>query len=330
MTLGAVRSVLGDVDPATLGPVNYHEHFFQASPLLPGDDLDDEDRSTAEARRLRDSGFASVVDATPIGLGRNPEALARLAARSGLTVVATTGRHRDAHYRDQASFLSWSADALAALFISDLTVGMPVHDMSALGTPGESATDREVATFEGSAVRAGVVKAGIDYWRISPAERTALEAIGAAHRATGAPVMVHTEYCSAVDLCLDLLGDEGVSADRVVIAHADRTPDAGLHRDIAQRGAYLGYDGPGRYREWPDEVLIRAIGELVDAGVGDRILLGADVARASRYVEYGGVPGLEYLGRRFVPRLEAHIGDAAVQRILVDNPMAWLTWGRST
>ena len=56
-----IRTVLGDIDPAALGALNGHEHLFQVSPLLPGDELDDADRSSAEAARLRDSGFADPV-----------------------------------------------------------------------------------------------------------------------------------------------------------------------------------------------------------------------------------------------------------------------------
>ncbi len=66
---GSVRTVLGDVDAASLGRVNYHEHLFQVSPLLPGDELDDEAASSAEAGLLKASGFESMVDATPFGLG---------------------------------------------------------------------------------------------------------------------------------------------------------------------------------------------------------------------------------------------------------------------
>ncbi len=93
-----VRTVLGDESASELGRVNYHEHLFQVSPLLPGDELEDEAASQAEAILLRSSGFDTMVDATPVGLGRNPEAVARISRATGLTVVATTGAHRDAHY----------------------------------------------------------------------------------------------------------------------------------------------------------------------------------------------------------------------------------------
>ena len=37
MDAGVVRTVRGDVAPGSLGRVNYHEHLFQVTPLLPGD-----------------------------------------------------------------------------------------------------------------------------------------------------------------------------------------------------------------------------------------------------------------------------------------------------
>lgn len=42
MTKQNIRTVLGDVDASLLGAVDYHEYLFQVSPLLPGDELDDE------------------------------------------------------------------------------------------------------------------------------------------------------------------------------------------------------------------------------------------------------------------------------------------------
>lgn len=318
MTSGFVRTVGGDLAPDALGATNYHEHFFQVSPLLPGDELVDEGASTEESRLLRASGFAAVVDATPYGLGRRPDALARLSGAAGITVVATAGRHRDDHYRDQPDALAGSASAWAARFTRELLEGMPADDRDLDGP-------RAVGP-DGAPVRAGVLKAGIDYWRITASERTTLEAVAEAHRATGAPIMVHTERCTAVDELLDILEAEGVAAQRVAIAHADRTPDPGLHTAIAERGAYLGYDGAGRLKDWPDSTLIDSCAAVVAAGRGDRILLGADVARARHYAAYGGIPGLAYLGERFVPRLRERIGDEALAAILVTNPAAWLSW----
>ncbi len=313
---GLTRTVLGDIDPALLGPTNYHEHLFQVSPLLPGDELDDEAASGAEASLLKGSGFAAMVDATPFGLGRDPEALARISASTGLHVIATTGRHREAHYGDEHPMQVWTADRLAELFIADVTTGMGADD----GEVFESPDVRIARTSTGAPVRAGMLKGGIDYWRISPFERTTLEALAATHRATHAPIMVHLEFCTAAHEVLDLLAAEGVASDRVVLAHADRDPDAGLHTSLVDRGAYLGYDGFARPRTRSDAELLELTAAVVSQAGADRILLGGDVARRTRYTSYGGMPGLAYLGERYLPRLRSLIGAEAVERMLVANP----------
>jgi 5-phospho-D-xylono-1,4-lactonase len=298
-----VRTVLGDIEPEELGATDYHEHLFQVSPLLRGDELDDEPASGREAELLRAAGAAAMVEATPTGLGRRPEAVARVSARTGLRIVHVTGAHREAHYAVGHPLLDEPVDALVNRFSQDLVVGMD-------GTP----------------VRAGAVKAGADYWSLTAFERRVLTAVGALAARSGVPVMVHLEHGSAAHEVLDLLAAEGCPEDRVALAHIDRNPDAGLHRELAARGAYLGYDGAARHQRWPDSVLIDCLAAVVEGGGGDRVLLGGDVARRSRYVAYGGMPGLAYLFDRFVPRLRQAIGDDALGSVLVANPARWLSW----
>ncbi len=311
-----IRTVLGDIDPAALGPTNYHEHLFQVSPLLPGDELDNEDASGAEATLLKTSGFAAMVDATPFGLGRDPEAVARISGSAGLHIVATTGRHREAHYGDEHPMQVWNAEQLSELFIADVTTGMPADDAVVFESP-----DVPLArTAKRMPVRAGMLKGGIGYWRISTFERTTLEAVAAAHRATNAPVMVHLEFCTAAHEVLDLVAAAGVASDRVVLAHADRDPDPALHASLIERGAYLGYDGFARPRTRSDAELLTLTERVVELAGADRILLGGDVARRNRYISYGGMPGLAYLGERYLPRLRETVGADAVERMLVANP----------
>jgi phosphotriesterase-related protein len=308
----AVRTVLGDVAADLLGATDYHEHLFQVSPLLVGDELDDEELSGREGAALRASGFSAMIDATPTGLGRNPEAIARISGACDLRVIAATGAHRQAHYEPGHWILERSEAELAAAFSADIVAGMPSTD----------GPDRAPTALAPSAapVRAGLIKTGIGYWRISTFERRVLAAAGTAHGETGAPVMVHLEHGSAGFEVLEVLRENGVAADAVVLAHVDRNPDPALHADLAAAGAYLGYDGWARTREWPDAILIDCAIRAADAGAESRLLFGGDVARRSRYVAYGGMPGLEYLGRRILPRFERLGAAALVHAATLDNP----------
>jgi 5-phospho-D-xylono-1,4-lactonase len=307
---GTVRTVLGDVEAESLGATNYHEHLFQVSPLLPGDELTDRAASQAEAASLRGSGFDAMVDATPTGLGRDPLALARISVATGLTLVATTGAHRAEHHGSGHWLLDAPEEALAQRFTADVLDGIPESDGPEPGARTE--------------VRAGVVKAGIGYWSISRYARRVLAAVAAAHRATGAAVMVHLEHGSATFEVLALLADLGVPAGAVCLAHVDRNPDAGLHAELAVAGAYLGYDGWARSQRWPDSVLLDCLLAAAEQGAAGRILLGGDVARATRYRAYGGMPGLAYVGERVVPRLQ-RIAPQLAQIVLRRNPASWLS-----
>ncbi|MGI3780847.1 MAG: bifunctional 4-hydroxy-2-oxoglutarate aldolase/2-dehydro-3-deoxy-phosphogluconate aldolase [Janthinobacterium lividum] len=317
---GLIRTVLGDerLSAADERVWDYHEHLFQVSPLLPGDELDDPVRSGAEAVELVTAGMTAMVDATPLGLGRRPVDVAAISARTGLLVVHTTGAHREEHYPGSHWLTALDQRALAERLVREIEVGLALDETDPEGP---------VAQHDGVPVRAGLVKAGVGYWRISAFERRVLGAAAEAHRTTGVAVMVHLEHGSAATEVLDVLESEGVSSDRVVLAHLDRLLDPGFHLELAARGAFLGYDGPARHRQAPDSALLDCVERVLQGGGGDRLLLGGDVARASRFHAYGGMPGMAYLPERFVPRLVERVGSEQVEALLRDNPLALLSLG---
>lgn len=309
-----MRTVLGDIEPSQLGVTDYHEHLFQSTPLLPGDSLDDEVASTTEARALVQAGAAAMVEATPLGLGRRPSAVARASAATGLHVVHTSGAHREAHYGAGHAMLTEDDAGLRGRFTRDLFVGMTDDNDEWANTPG------------GSPVLAGLLKVGIGYWAITAFERRVADVVAQISAETGVPVMVHLEHGSAAHEILDLLAGHGCGPDRVALAHVDRNPDPGLLVELAARGAFLGFDGPGRHQRWPDSTILTCMATVIAAGRGSHLLLGGDVARRSRYRAYGGMPGLQYLFDRFVPRLRREVGQRATTAILVENPARWLAW----
>ena len=109
------------------------------SPLLPGDELDDEDASRGEAALLVGSGISAMVDATPTGLGRRPTALARISAGTGLQIVATTGAHREAHYGPD-HWLTQLASAELAAPVPDRPAGRDAADPTGRTAPPAALT----------------------------------------------------------------------------------------------------------------------------------------------------------------------------------------------
>lgn len=308
-----IRTVVGDIRPNELGRTNVHEHLLQRSPLLPGEELDDIERSLAEVVELRDSGMDALIELTTIGIGRDPHGIAEIARRSGVNIVLATGIHRQAHYPPEHWIHNVDPSQYVRWFMQDIREGCDAADYAG---PNAQPTNN----------RAGVIKVGTGYWSISPFERHVLDAAAQAHVETGAPIVCHLELGTAAWEALGILSATGVPHSRVLLAHVDRNPDPGLHTELAAAGAYLGYDGMARYKYRPDSVLLDCLLKVAAAGRADRLTLGGDVARRSLFRAYGGMPGLAYLPTRFIPRLREMAGKELVHTILVSNPARFLAF----
>ena len=301
-----IVTVLGPIAREKLGVTDAHDHLFLRSPALAGQEFEDLDRAVEEVTGAARGGLQALVEVTPIGLGRDPEKMRAVAAATGVHIVAATGYHRDAHYAEGHWVRKAPVEMLAARILADLQRGMHPHDWLD-DAPPDSA-------------RAGVIKAGASYQRISALEERRLVAAAIGSRETGAPILVHTEIGTCGIEIIDLLTREGVKADRIILAHLDRNPDFELHAEIAARGATLEYDTVGRIKYRPDSQLLDLVAAMVHAGHENAMMLGLDLGQRDYFRSYGGGPGLTYLMDTFVPRLRKRVGDAVVRKILVDTP----------
>lgn len=304
-----VVTVLGERPADALGVVDAHDHLFLRSPALAGQELTDLDGVEAEVRDAAASGIATIVEMTPIGLGRRPDLLRALSEATGVAVIAATGYHRDAHYPAGHWVHEASVSELAARVETDLTAGM--HPADWLDP-----------TLPLSAARAGVVKAGASYHRITPGERRRLEAAAIGARAAGVAVLVHAEIGTGGHAIVDALEAAGLAPDRTILAHMDRNPDAELHAELCARGVWLEYDTVGRTKYHPDSTLLDLVEAVAARGHLDRLMLGLDLGLREYFRSFGGGPGMRYLMDTFVPRLRRRMGDAAVRAILETNPAA--------
>jgi predicted metal-dependent phosphotriesterase family hydrolase len=309
-----IRTVTGDIEPDDLGFTYSHEHLLGAPPQHKRTDDDlvilDEEMALAEARAAVAVGVRSLYEASAWDYSRDPAALRRIAQETGLNIIACGGFNKGEWFDELLA--DQSIEELTARIVADVQDGM-----------------------DGTGVRAGAIKFGTSYNRVSPVEDRVLRAAARAHRATGAVLHGHTETGTMALTQLDMLADEGVDLNRVGIVHLMRNPDAFLHKQIARRGTYLCYDGFAKIKYLPESTRIQVILDVVDAGLADRILIGGDLARKTDLTAYTGGPGLHYIAGTWLPRfraelLERHWSPADVDELVrlffVENPRRYFSF----
>lgn len=70
--------------------------------------------------------------------------------------------------------------------------------------------------------------------------------------------------------------------------------------------------------------MLELIASVNALGHGGQVLLGTAVGRRGMLRAYAGGPGMDVLGRTFVPRIRRELGDPVEQALLVDNPRRFL------
>lgn len=307
-----VMTVAGPIPPDRLGFTLPHEHTSCSVELLAAreqayDFTPDLDLVVDELRDARRRGAATIVDVTSDGLGRDPLWLRTIASRTGLNVVMGAGWYRGSFLPPAARIDRRSVDDLA---------------------------DAIVAEFEGgvgdTGVRPGIIgEIGTDAAWISPAEERVHRAAARAARRTGLAVTTHSLHGRVALEQLRLFADEGLDPGRVVIGHADASPDLDYFLAILDRGASLGFDQLGAA---PDGVggareprLVELIVELLERGFASQILLSQDVCHDLRLKANGG-SGYTYLQQHFLPKLRtAAVGEGEIAEMTIDNPHRLLT-----
>jgi predicted metal-dependent phosphotriesterase family hydrolase len=292
----SIRTVTGDVDAGEFGVTFAHEHLFMTGgwPVLKEPDyrLDSLDRAIEEVTPARELGLAAMVEMTPLGFGRDPEAMRELSVRTGVRIIACTGFHKSGYYDDLHWLHRYDVDTITDLLVGEVTEGMDIY-----GLVGP--------VIRRSSARAGVIKLAAEYHRFGRGVRRLVAAVAAASLRTGAPIATHCDKGTMADELLDAFAAEGVGAGSVVLGHIDHNPDPPHLAELAARGAFLCFDLPGRVKYGPDSQIVDLLAGLAGAGHAGQVLLGSDLARRSYWRSLGGGPGLTYLLDRFVPRLTA-------------------------
>lgn len=306
--MNTIMTVLGSVKAENLGYCQMHEHVFVRptpnSLKNPALEISDEALSLRELIAYRKAGGAAILDAQPVGAGRDLSALARLSHGSGVHIIAVTGYHLSGFYPRNHWIHSESVERLRERFLQELTEGV--------------CCDAAERIFPG-AVKCAIGKEGAS-GRLQICLRAAA---GAAARAD-VPLMMHTEKGAGAVEAIRICGEEGLKPERIAVCHVDRqATDYASHEEIAATGVFMEYDTIARYKYHDDEAERALIRHMIDAGYGDKMLISLDTT-AARLKSYGdpAAAGLDFILRRFLPELrDEGVSAQMLQNITVNNPM---------
>ncbi len=296
-----IRTVRGDIDPASLGVCYPHENVLCSPPADVTDrdlEMDSEAAARQELTWFKQAGGRALVDMTPVDYGRNALGMKRVSEATSIHLIATTGLHKDKFSARIAK--DKSVEELADRFTRDVMEGV-----------------------DGTDIKAGVIKAASSLSMITANEEKVFRAAARAHLRTGAAISTHTEVGTMGLEQGQLLVSEGVKPDRILIGHVDRKMEWDYHLALWQTGVTLGYDQISKEKYAPDSQRVEFILRAVKQGFGKQIVLGGDLARKSYWPSYGtgGGPGLTYILWRFIPWLRSEgLSEDAIQDLLVHNP----------
>lgn len=342
---GLAQTVLGPVSPESLGPTMTHEHLlidfsFMLQPIAEASQvgrahepitlenvgwvrynhysnldnllLVDEDTAIAEAALYRRAGGGTIVDATTLGIGRDPLALTRIARATGLNVIMGAGYYVDAVHPDDMDDKTES----------DLTSQIIGEIVDGVG---------------GTGVKAGIIGEVGCTWPLTQNERKVLSAAASAQRETGAAILIHPgrdEQAPAE--ILEVLAEAGADISRVIMGHLDRTVFTfETLLEIARTGCYMEYDLFGNESShYPlsdiampsDAQRLDYIKRLATEGFAERLVIAHDICTKHRLVKYGG-HGYGHILENIVPKMRRKgFSEEQIHAITVANPARVITF----
>jgi len=263
-------------------------------------------------KMARDEGIRTIVDVTPMDVGRDIRLIEEISRKSGMQIIACTGH--------------WLAPSLSmdARTVEELT---------------EYFTLEIERGIEGTDIRPGVIKVATDHEGVTPFLDRSLRAVARTSKATGVPVTTHTYAADRIgNKQADIFDAEGLSPAMVCLGHCDDTDDMDYLTGLLKRGYTIGMDhltwgadegdgGGTKNLLWRQRA--QCIKKLVDAGFEKQIFLsndwyfGISIAPSGFMAkkEQMNPDGILFSTRKVVPYLK-HIGvsDQAIHAMTVRNP----------
>lgn len=318
----AINTATGRVEAADLGRTLMHEHLvvgmpgWQSDTRVPAPDFRNMVAACVDrVQELQAGGFTSMVDPCPNDLGRDPELIGEVGARTGFNIIFATGLYNEHH----GGSTYWST-----VFRTDPDGEKRLRDLF---------IDEIENGVRGTGLKPGILKVGTAHPPFSDYEKGVFRAAAMASLETGTPITTHTEGVLG-DEQLALLTSEGVPANRVIVGHCCGSEDHGYHMRIVNGGGFVGIDRFGIERPLSDESRIASILKLKEKGALGSLIVSHDsvccwlgamlpAAIAGHMREFANPMRFS---RVIAPMLKAAgVTAAEIEMLLVDNPRRYFT-----
>jgi len=294
-------TTLGPKSADELGMILPHEHVFvdlrtwDQPGYAQADPADVIKLMAPQTRKAQQLGVTAMVECSTVGVGRRVDILKAVSDATAFPLVVPTGIYREPWVPDWAH--AAGEDKLYEWMLAELT-----------------------GTVEATGVQAGWIKLSAVDDGITECEAKILRAAARAGAATGVAIGSHTIRGRVVRDQLDILERAGYTPQRFIWIHASAEPDVDLNLEMARRGAWVEYDWIGS--EETDAGFIERILRMLDAGLGDHVLLSHDRGWYDPAKPGGGEPKpYTYISERFLPKLrQAGVDEATVHQLTVANP----------
>jgi phosphotriesterase-related protein len=316
---GMINSVLGPISPDKLGQTLMHEHFVFGYPgwsadltMAPENPKAILKTDLAAIRTAKKFGIKTIVDATPNDAGgRDPKLYKALAKKTGINIICSTGLYTE----HEGSPAYWNSKAIWGMDISKMMSELFIKEI----TEGIGKTR----------VKAGVIKVGSGP-KMSKYEEAIHKAAVVAQKATGVPIITHTEGPTGGVEQAEFLLKEGADPKKLMIGHVSNSKDIEYHKAILAKGVYIAFDRIGLDIITPFDVNLKNVAELCQAGYADKIMLSHDTVNVwlgrptvlpEKFIPAFKNWHIAHVSNDFIPALKAQgVTDEQIKTMMVDNP----------
>jgi phosphotriesterase-related protein len=295
-------TTLGPKSADELGMILPHEHVFVDLRTWdqPGygqaDPADVIKLMAPEIEKAKAVGVTAIGECSTVGVGRRADILKAVSEATDFPLLAPTGIYRE----------PWVPDWAHAASEEELREWM---------------TGELMDEIEESGVQASWIKLSAGDDGLTTCEAKILRAASAASAATNAVIGSHTIQGWVVREQLDIVEEMGHTPERFIWIHAQAEPDFDLNLEMGRRGAWISYDGIGS-EDTDDGFYVERIQRMLDAGLGDRLMLSHDRGWYDPAQPGGGTPRpFTYISEQFLPKLRAAgVDDRIVRQLTHTNP----------